>query len=73
MNSFLFFGQNESSDLSADEEDEKLFENIKKSEVIAEINESINDLVAKGKKHALKYEDLMKRREQRRNRLIMLD
>ena len=56
-----------------DEEDEKLFEHIKKSEVIAEINESINDLVAKGKKHALKYEELMKRREQRRNRLIMLD
>ena len=68
MNGFLFFHDSE-----ADEEDEKLFDNVKKSEIIAEINESINDLVAKGKKNALKYEELLQRRENRKNRLQLLD
>lgn len=57
----------------SDEEDARVFEEINKERKVAEIRESIDELIEKGKKRSLKYEELMARREARTKRLMQLD
>lgn len=44
------------------DEDEKLFENEDDVKTVAKIQESIDDLIEKGKRKTLRYEELMQRR-----------
>eukprot|EP00347_Sterkiella_histriomuscorum_P000058 403377346 len=64
-----FFMQNE--DYS--DEDEKLFDQQNEEKTVAKIQESIDDLIEKGKKRSLQYHELIQRRETKKRRLMQLD
>ena len=60
----LFQGDDNNIDQSSDE-DEKFFEEAKKFQVVAKIQEDIDGLIEKGKKRTLKYSELMERRKKK--------
>ena len=47
----------------SDDDDAQLFDELQQTKKVAEIRESLDDLLDKGKKKGLKYEELMARRE----------
>ncbi|CDW80898.1 dna repair protein rad4 containing protein [Stylonychia lemnae] len=55
------------------DEDDKLFDQLEQDNIVAKIQESIDELLEKGKKKSLKYEELMQRRNARKQKLMQLD